>query len=50
MEVSTENGADILSEAECIQHGEELQQSSVVRVREPGLDGYGIVWRGGRVL
>ena len=47
MKVSTEHGADVLSEAESIQHGEQLQQSGVVRVREPGLDGDGIVCRGG---
>ena len=50
MKVSTEHGADVLSEAESIQHGEQLQQSGVVRVREPGLDGDGIVCRGGHTL
>ena len=39
VEVATEDSSDVVSEAEGVEEGEELQESSVVRLREPRLDG-----------
>ena len=42
MEVPAEDRSNVLCEAQGIEHGQ-VQQGSVVWVREPRLDGYGVV-------
>ena len=43
MKIPTENCPHIVSETKGVEEGEELQQSRVVGLREPRLDGYCIV-------
>ena len=43
MEVPAEDRSNVLCEAQGIEHGQQVQQGSIVWVREPRLDGYGVV-------